>query len=51
MPSSSTLTAPIAGRVRIDDAETLRRVADGQGITISALLRRLVQEAAPRLAA
>jgi hypothetical protein len=50
MPATSTLTAPIAGRIRIDDADKLRRVAEREGVTVSALLKRLMSEVTPGLA-
>ncbi len=47
----STVTEPVAGRVYIKDAAILRRAAEREGITVSELLKRIVSEASPRLAA
>lgn len=45
----SRVTTPVATRVLNRHADTLRLAAERDGVTVSALLARIVAEAAPHL--
>ena len=45
----STITRVVSGRIPNDDADTLRRAAERENITVSEVLKRLVHEAVPKL--
>jgi hypothetical protein len=47
----STVTDVMAFRPTIADAELLRAIANREGTTVSAVIRRIIREAAPRLRA
>lgn len=45
----STITTPVMGRVANADVEVLRRVAAERNITLSTLVKHLLQDALPAL--
>ncbi len=47
----STVTTPAGTRIPNDDATTLRELASRDGVTVSALISRIIGEALPKLTA